>query len=178
MPRIIPACVIAGVVIVGDIDTLGDRRPRRLHRLRQAEVEHLHRAVGAHLDVRGLQIAMDDPLLVRGFERLGDLLRDRQAPRRAESRLARCAATVVALDQFHHERAHAVRFFEAVDRGDVRMIQRREDFRFALKPREPVRDRARTTSGRTLIATWRFSFVSRRAIHLAHAAGAEEGRIW
>ena len=30
------------------------------------------------LDVRRLQIAMDDPLLMRSFERLGDLLRDRQ----------------------------------------------------------------------------------------------------
>ena len=77
-PRITPACVIA------------ERRERRrvasarrlavdwLDRLRQAEVEHLHRAVGADLDVRRLEIAMDDALLVRRFERLGDLLRDRQ----------------------------------------------------------------------------------------------------
>ena len=30
------------------------------------------------LDVRGLQIAVDDPLLVSRFERLGDLLRNRE----------------------------------------------------------------------------------------------------
>ena len=30
------------------------------------------------LDVRGLQVSMDDPLFVRRFERLGDLRRDRQ----------------------------------------------------------------------------------------------------
>ena len=74
-------CVIAGVVIVGDCDTFActpASRCRWLHRLREAEVEHLHRAVGAHLDIRGLQIAMDDALLVRRFERLRDLLRDRQ----------------------------------------------------------------------------------------------------
>ena len=73
------ARVIAGVVIVGDI--VGARRHARrggLHRFRQTEVEHLHRAIGPHLDVRGLEIAVDDPLLVRRFERLGDLLRDRQ----------------------------------------------------------------------------------------------------
>jgi hypothetical protein len=29
-------------------------------------------------DVRGLQIAMDDPLLVRRLERVGDLPRDRE----------------------------------------------------------------------------------------------------
>ena len=45
--------------------------------LRQPEVQHLHRAIGFDLDVGGLQIAMDDALLVRGLERLGDLLRDR-----------------------------------------------------------------------------------------------------
>ena len=46
VPRIMPACVIAGVVIVGDCETLGDDALSRLHRLRQPEVEHLHRAVG------------------------------------------------------------------------------------------------------------------------------------
>ena len=43
--------------------------------------------------------------------------------------------------------------------GDVRMIQRGEDFGFALKPRQPLGisgERGR----RTLIATSRFSFVS------------------
>ena len=46
----------------------------RVHRLREAEVEHLHRAVGADLDVGGLEVAVDDPLLVRRLERLGHLL--------------------------------------------------------------------------------------------------------
>ena len=44
----------------------------------QAEVEHLHRSVGLDLDVAGLQVAMSDSLLVRGFERVGDLPRNRQ----------------------------------------------------------------------------------------------------
>ena len=46
--------------------------------LRQPEIQHLHGAVGSHLDVGGLEIAMDDPLLVRRFERFRDLPRDRQ----------------------------------------------------------------------------------------------------
>ena len=54
------------------------RRAGRVHRLGQSEVEHLHHAVGAYFHVRGLQIAMNDALLVRGFERLRDLPRDRQ----------------------------------------------------------------------------------------------------
>ena len=52
--------------------------PRRLQRLRQPEVEDLHRAVRADHDVGGLEIAVDDVLLMRRFERIGDLLRDEQ----------------------------------------------------------------------------------------------------
>ena len=47
----------------------------RVRELREAEVEHFHHAVRRDLDVRGLQVAMDDPLLVGGFEGLADLTR-------------------------------------------------------------------------------------------------------
>jgi hypothetical protein len=50
----------------------------RPHRFRKPKVEDLHHAVTAHLDVGWFEIAVNDPLLVRPFERLGDLLRDRQ----------------------------------------------------------------------------------------------------
>ena len=67
----------------------------------------------------------------------------------------------------------AVRVFEAVDARDVRMIQRGEHLRFALEAGQALGIAARRASGRTLIATSRFSFVSVRAIHLAHAARAD-----
>ena len=102
-----PISVIAGEVIVGEFaSALADaRRAGRVHRLRQTEVEHLHRAVGADFDVRGLEIAMDDALLVRGFERVGDLARDRQrvGERRVGPR-AMLRRQILALDQLHHER--------------------------------------------------------------------------
>ena len=50
----------------------------RVHRFREAEVEHFHHAVRADFDVGGFQIPMDDPLLVRGFECVRDLFRDWQ----------------------------------------------------------------------------------------------------
>jgi hypothetical protein len=40
-----------------------------------------------------------------------------------------------AFDEFHDQRMSVVRFFETVDRSDVRMIQRGENFCFALKSR-------------------------------------------
>ena len=49
-----------------------------IERFGETEVQHLHHAVGAHLDVGGFQIAMNDPLLVRGFEGFGDLPGDGQ----------------------------------------------------------------------------------------------------
>ena len=49
---------------------------RRIH-LRQSEIEDFNGAVCGDLNVRGLQVAMDDAFLMRGFERGGKLLGDR-----------------------------------------------------------------------------------------------------
>ena len=79
VPRIIPASVIsAGLVIVGDSASAtspGTALPCAFARPKSSTFTV---AVGAQLDVRGLQIAMDDPLLVGGLKGLGDLPRDRQ----------------------------------------------------------------------------------------------------
>ena len=55
-----------------------DWRPSRVAGpgLGETEVEHLDLPVRRHLDVRRLEVAVDDALLVRLLERLGDLLRD------------------------------------------------------------------------------------------------------
>ncbi len=53
-----------------------------------------------------------------------------------------------------------VRFLEAVDRGDVRVVQRRKEFGFALKPRQAIRI-VGEGFGKNLMATSRFSRVSR-----------------
>jgi hypothetical protein len=46
--------------------------------LGQPEVEDLHGAVRRHLDVGGLQVAVNDALLLSGLERVGNLPGDRQ----------------------------------------------------------------------------------------------------
>jgi len=75
----------------------------------EAKIEDLHLAVRSDLDVGGLEVAMDDPLFVCRFERLGHLPRDRQ--RRA-----------------HHQRAAGNQISKRVpfnefknDRGDRRV---------------------------------------------------------
>ena len=50
----------------------------RLCLAREPEIQHLDVALHAEHDVRRLQIAMDHPCLVRGLQRLGNLLRNRQ----------------------------------------------------------------------------------------------------
>ena len=71
------AGLVARIVSVGEC---ADRRPPASldQRLGQAEIQHLHAPVGRDLDVRRLEIAMDDALFVRVLQRLGDLPRDRQ----------------------------------------------------------------------------------------------------
>ena len=139
-----PICVNAGLVIVGDAVTSPPVTARGSKRLREAEVEHLHRAVGSHLDIRGLQIAVNDALLVRRFEGFRDLLRDRQRLVDRDGAARQALRKIFALDEFHHEGRDAVGVFQAVNGRDVRMIQRGEDFRFALESGDPFRVSART----------------------------------
>ena len=114
------------------------RARRGLHRLGQPEVEHLDRAVRAHLHVRGLEVAMHDPLLVGRLERLGDLPSDRQrlVERKRTARDAR--REVLALHELHHQRARPVRLLEAVNRRDVGVVQRSQGLRLALEAREAL----------------------------------------
>ena len=111
---------------------------------------------------------MDDPLLVRGVERVGDLARDaerlgdRAAPASASSASRRLQSILerLALDQLEHQRAHLALLLEAVDLRDVGMVQRGENPRFALEAGEPL-GVGGEAAGRTLIATSRWSFGSR-----------------
>ena len=88
----------------------------------------------------------------------------------APSRLTRCCQRLAG-NQLHHEVARAVGLFEAVDRGDVGMIQRCQHFRFALKTGEPfgiVRERFRQNFDGYVAPE--LGVV--RLIHFAHAARA------
>jgi hypothetical protein len=99
------------------------RGSRRIECLRKPEVKHLHRAVWANFDVRGLEVAMDDALLVRGFKGFRDLFGDRQRFVEGKRSAREALREILPLNQLHHKRVDTVRFFNAVDRGDVGMIE-------------------------------------------------------
>ena len=108
--------------------------------LRQPEVQHLHHAVRTNLDVGGLEVAVNDAVLVRGLERLGDLPSDPSAsaigiPDRFLSRSSSVSPSTTS-----RTRAHAaVDTLQAVNRRDVGMIERGQHARLAFEPREPLR---------------------------------------
>ena len=117
---------------------------------------------------------MDDALLVRGLERLGDLPRDRQRFVERDRPVRDPLGERRALDQLHHQRVDAAAVFEAVDVRDVRMVERGEHLRFALEPREPlgvVGEQLRQDLDRDVAIQPGVA----RAIDLAHPAGAKGG---
>ena len=59
---------------MSELGVRGRGRGAALHGFGQTEVEDLHLAVGCDLDVRGLEVAMNDAVFMGFFEALGDLL--------------------------------------------------------------------------------------------------------
>ena len=112
-----------------------------LHHVGDAEVEHLHAAVGGDLDVLGLQVAVGDPLRVGRLERPGDLDSEAQRPLGGERAARQHVAERLALDQLEHREADAVGLFEPEDRRDVRVAERREEPGFPLEAIGPRRAR-------------------------------------
>jgi hypothetical protein len=81
---------------------------------------------------------MDDALLVRRLQRIGDLFRDQQCVVEWDGSTRDPLREILTFDEFHHEGLDAVAVFQSIDGGDVRMVQGGEDLGFALKSREPV----------------------------------------
>jgi hypothetical protein len=81
---------------------------------------------------------VDDPVLVRGLERLGDLPRYRERlVQRNDARrdsLGECRP----LHQLHDERISGIRVLDAVDVRDVGVVQRGEHLRLALEAGESL----------------------------------------
>jgi hypothetical protein len=125
---------------------------------------------------------MDDTLLVRRFERLGDLFRNGQ---RFFDRQPFCPQPFALcslpfdpfrqcrpFDELEHEGVLLAAVFEAVDRSDIRVIEGGEHLRFAPEARETIRI-ARKRVGQHFQRDLAIELQVTCAIHLAHAARAE-----
>jgi hypothetical protein len=108
-------------------------------RLGEAKVEDFDGSVRTQLDVGRLEIAMNDAPFVGSSERISKLFRDLDCFVQRDGPVSQLVRERLALDELHDDAAAGAHVLEAIDLSDVRMIQRGEELRFALEPREPVR---------------------------------------
>ncbi len=80
---------------------------------------------------------MDDPLLVCLFEGLGDLASDRKAFIYGKTSLGQPIGQGRPLDQLHDQGRAAAARLQAVDLGDVGVVEARQELGFALEAGEP-----------------------------------------
>ena len=158
----------------GDRGTLGRHvGRRRIDSFGQSKVQHLCEAVRRDLDVGRLQVAMDDAAIVRRLERLRDLTADRDDLADCERTGGQAFGERRPLDELEHECGHVPALLDAVDRADVRVIEGRERASLVLEPRPSIRV-VREGVGQDLDRNRASEPGVVRAVHLAHAAGAEQ----
>ena len=125
----------------------------------RTEVQHLDGPVLTHLYVGGLQVPMDHPRLVRRLQCLGDLLRNGERLIERDRPLSDPVSQSRPLDQLQDERPRPLGFLDAVDGGDVGVVEAGEDLRSRVN-RARRSGSAAKASGRIFRATSRLSCVS------------------
>ena len=109
---------------------------------------------------------------MRGFERLGHLVGNRDRVVERHRPFGEPIGQRLPVDELHYQRAAGGRFFEAVNLGDVGMVERGQHLRFAPEARESIGicgEQIRQQLQRNVAPQLRIA----GAIHLAHAAGTE-----
>ena len=119
-------------------------RPRQL---RDAEVEDLDPPVARDEQVVGLHVAVDDALVVRGGEPLGDLPRVVDRLARRQRAAVQTAAQRLALEQLGDDVRRAGVPADVVDGQDVRVIELPGGARLLLEALHPAARRSRTSRG-------------------------------
>ena len=109
---------------------------------------------------------------VRRFERFRDLAGDRQRLFDGQRTLEKTISERGALNKFQNERLDTVRFFDSMNRRDVRMIERRQLLCFAFEACAALRI-LREALEHDLAGDRALQFRVARAVDLAHAAGTE-----
>ena len=115
---------------------------------------------------------MDDAAFVGGFEGLGDLAGDGEDFCEGDGASLHAIEQSFAGDQFHGEGPAALGLDESIDDGDVGMVQRGEDLRFAIEAGEAV-GVAGEGSGKNFDSGVAVELGIAGAVDFAHAAGAE-----
>lgn len=86
----------------------------------------------------GFRSRLDDALIMRRFERAGNLTSNQYRLVERNRALGDSIGKRLALDQLEDERLTGAGILDAMNVRDVWMIQRGEHLRLALEPRDPV----------------------------------------
>jgi hypothetical protein len=135
---------------------------------RETVVEHLHGPIFFELHVRRLEIAVDDTGFVPRFEGFRHLLRDRERFAEGDG----TEGDPLRERWAFHELEHQSVLLEPVDRRDVRMVERRDEPRLTLEPRDPIRIGGELV-GKDLDSHLAAELGIPSAVDLAHAALAD-----
>jgi len=134
--------------------------------LGKAEVHQLRPGLREH-HVPRLQVAMDDPLLVRPLERIGDLGRVAQHLLRRQRAALQALGQRLALEQLHHEVVDPVLGPHVVERANVGMVEAGDGAGLALEAL-PERGVGSEVGGKDLDRDGALEPRVARAVDLAH----------
>jgi hypothetical protein len=104
----------------------------------QTEIEYLDQPIRGDPDIAGLDVEVNDALLVSGLEGGGDLAADGEGVVQIKRRRPDPVTQILAGYQLQSEETDPARLFERVDGGDIGMVERGQELRLALEPREPL----------------------------------------
>ena len=82
---------------------------------------------------------MNDTRFVRRFKRLSDLFRYRECLVERDSALYDPISKGRSFDKLQNQRTRVAAFLNAVDGGDVRMVEAGKNLRLTLEPGEAIR---------------------------------------
>ena len=127
------AGLFRGHVRHGSDDPRGQGSRRKIRRPGQAEIHNLGTPGGSEHDIVGLDIAVNDPLLVGGLKSPGQLDGQVQSLGQVEGAGAKKLPQVRAVDKLHGDEEPSVGFADLMDGGDMRMVQGGRGLRFPLE---------------------------------------------
>ena len=173
VPRTTPAPVTSVAVAVASSDPAPSGRPAGSRSFARPKSRILTPTVLRQEQVLGLEVAVDDPLLVGRGQAVGDLGPVLDGLLQREPAGAQPLAQRLALEQLRDHVGDAAFEADVEDREDVRVVEGARRPRLALEALEPVgvdRGRARQHLDRDVAAEAGVA----GAIHLTHASCAEQ----
>ena len=141
-------------------------------RVLRGQIEHLQPTVCRDHHVGQLEVAVRDPSLMGGTDRVGQRNREVEDLRQRQAAFDDEIAERLSFDVLHRQKEHPIRLFHGVDRDDVGMVQSGDALRLDLETGATFRvsgRRAREDLEGNVALQSRVT----RAIDLAHAAGAK-----